>query len=113
MFNATQMESAANHIASEITHVSIHVSGTVAAPGAESTAGREEITWTVDANGDMSAGPIPFTGGEASGPVALVGYHTAASGGSYRGGFVPSGDTSFNAAGEYTVDAILEDGSSS
>lgn len=111
MFNDAQLESAGNHIASEITHISIHVSGTVASPGAESTAGREEITWSVAANGDMTAGPIPFTGGEASGDVAVIGYHTAASGGEYRGGFVPTGDTAFNAAGEYTVDAILEDAS--
>lgn len=109
MFNDSAMNVAATAIAADITHISLHTTGAVSSSSDESAAGREAISWTVAANGDMSAGPIAFTGGASSGPVVRVGYWTAASGGTYRGGFLLTGDTAFNASGEYTVDSILED----
>lgn len=80
----------------------------------ETTAGREAVTWAAAANGDLTiTGTEAFTGGAASGPCTYVGIWSAASGGTFYGGFVLTGDQTFNAAGEYTLDDITINGSSS
>lgn len=111
-FDDATLKVGADAIAARITHISLHTTGAVTSSANESSAAREPITWAVDADADLTAGPIGFTGGAASGPVVRVGYWTAATGGTYCGGVLLSGDTAFNAAGEYTVDSITETGTS-
>ena len=104
--NDTGLVIAANAIEAAITHFSLHTSGAVTSSANESTAPRVAVNGTVDADGDITwAGPIAFTGGTPNGAVVRLGYW---GGSTYLGGVLLSGDQSFNAAGEYTVDSIVE-----
>ena len=103
----------ANAIDAVITHLSLHTTGPVTDSANESTAPRVAASATVDGDGDLTWTNVPFTGGAASGPLVRVGYWSAASGGTYYGGALLSGDQAFNAAGEYTVDSITETSSAS
>lgn len=111
-FDDATLQVAGAAIAARITHVSLHTTGTVTQSTNESAAARKPVSWT-NTNGDLSAGPINFTGGAASGPVVRVGYWTASTAGTYCGGVMLTGDSTFNAAGEYTVTSITENASSS
>lgn len=98
-----------------ITHVSIHTALPNGSGSNESTAARQPITWATAANGDMvmTGGPIDFTGGAASGPATHVGYWSAVTVGTFRGFQPLTGDQTFNAAGEYSINALTENGSAS
>lgn len=111
-FTDATLKVGADAIAAAITHVSLHTTGAVTSSANESTAARQAVSWSVDSDADLTAGPINFTGGAASGAVVRVGYWSASSGGTYRGGVLLTGDAAFNAAGEYTVDSITETGTS-
>jgi hypothetical protein len=99
---------AANAVDAAITHFSLHTTGAVTSSANESTAARVAVNGTVDGDGDISWSNTAFTGGAANGPVARVGYWTASTGGTYLGGFLLTGDATFNAAGEYTVTSGTE-----
>lgn len=111
-FDDVTLKVGADAIAARITHVSLHTTGAVTSSANESTAARMAVTWSVDADADLTAGPFAFTGGAASGPVVRVGYWTALTAGSYCGGTLLTGDQAFNAAGSYTVNTITETGTS-
>jgi hypothetical protein len=118
MLNSASLIVQADEWVAQFPYISIHVSGTPASPGAESTAGRELAGWVVDGDGDISIPTdVPFTGGAANGPAVMIGYHSAASGGTYGGGQLldtnPPNDTTFNAAGEATVKAGLTESNTS
>ncbi|MDR6861982.1 hypothetical protein [Phycicoccus sp. 3266] len=108
MFTPATVKIGSDAIAAAITHLSIHTAGDTSSSGSESTAPRQPIALVSDANGNLTAGPISFTGGAANGPAVRYGYWTAASGGTYRGGAMLAGDNAFNAAGEYVVDSVTE-----
>lgn len=94
-----------------ITHVSIHTDAADSNAN-ESSAARQPIVWQAAANGDMVAtADVAFTGGAASGPALRVGFWSANIGGTYFGSLELTGDTSFNAAGEYTLTGVTIDGS--
>jgi hypothetical protein len=102
------------HLASLCGWASLHS----ADPGSTGTnatsAARKAITFNVDADGDLTlASTVAFTGGAASGAVSHVGLWSASSGGTFRGGFALTGDTSFNAAGEYNLTGLTINGTSS
>jgi hypothetical protein len=102
----------ADAIAARITHVQLHTTGAVTSSANEATSSRQAVTWSVDSDADLTAGPINFTGGASSGPVVRVGYWTASTSGTYCGGVLLTGDATFNSSGEYTVDSITETGTS-
>ena len=78
-----------------------------------SAAGRQALTWVTAANGDMIiTADAAFTGGAASGPCTYLGLWSAGSGGTFYGYFQLDGDTTFNAAGEYTLTGVTITGSS-
>lgn len=110
-FNDTALNVAADAMAAAYPFISLHTAGTVADSTQESTAARVAANWGAAAGGDISCGPLNFTGGAADGPVVRVGYWSLASGGEYGGGSLLTGDQAFNAAGEYTVNSITENGS--
>jgi len=91
-------------IAGAITSVGI----ATGAPGTDglsnqSAAAKQTVAWSTPSGGDFhNTADLVFTGGAANGPVA---YLTLWAGSTYRGYKAISGgsDTSFNAAGEYTV----------
>ena len=107
-FNDAASVTAANALASAYPYLSLHTTGAVTSSTNESTAARVAASWSVDADGDLTSTNKAFTGGAASGPVVRVGYWSAATGGTYGGGALISGDQAFNAAGEFTVTSVTE-----
>jgi hypothetical protein len=103
----------ATHLGTLCAHLSLH-SGDPGATGANATsAGRQPATWSAAANGDLILSAAKnFTGGAAGGAVTWVGLWSAATGGTFRGAFPLTGDQTFNAAGEYTLNSLVIDGSS-
>lgn len=112
-FNDAALSVGASAIAAAYPYLSLHTTGAVTSSANESTAARVAAGWSVDGDGDITTTNKAFTGGAASGPVVRVGYWSLASGGTYGGGALLTGDAAFNAAGEYTVDSITETGTSS
>lgn len=80
----------------------------------QSAAARVPVTYSVDADGDITiTGNIAFTGGTGSGPALYVCLWSASTGGTFRGSYALTGDQTFNAAGEYTVTGITINGTAS
>jgi hypothetical protein len=73
------------------------------------TSGLEAVTWGAASAGDVSltGTPIDFTGGAASGPCTHVSFWDGVpgSGGVHMGSYALTGDQTFNAAGEYSLDS--------
>ena len=105
--NDTILNIGATAMQGAMTHGSIHTALPDANGSNASAAARKPITWITAANGDMVATvDLPFTGGTANGPALYLGFWSAVSAGTWYG-YVPlTGDTTFNAAGEYTVTDI-------
>lgn len=104
----TSLDDAGNAIKAAITHVGIATGN----PGADGTANassaaRVAVTWGATATGgDFSnSADLSFTGGAASGPAQYATLWTAASGGTCKGYQLITGDTAFNAAGQFTIPA--------
>lgn len=97
-----------------ITHASLHSSDPSTTGANESAAARVAVSLTVDADGDLTLdSTLAFTGGTASGSVTHVGLWSASTAGTFRGAFALTGDSAFNAAGEYNVTALTIAGTSS
>lgn len=110
-FNDAALTVGATAMAAAFPYMSIHTSGTISSSANESSAARLASGWTSDSDGDITIpAPLNFTGGAASGPAVRIGYWSASSGGTYGGGFMLSGDTTFNASGEYTLNSMTETG---
>jgi len=109
-FNDAALTTGAQAIANAYPYLSIHTDTSIASSAAESTAPRVAAGWAVDSDGDITCGSKAFSGGAASGPAKRVGYWSAATGGTYGGGALLSGDQAFNASGEYTITGITETG---
>lgn len=98
------------------THMSLHSANPGTTGTSEITAaGRQPIAWDgPTTGGDISlSGTEAFTGGTGGGAVTHVGLWSAATGGTFYGGFALTGDLTFNAAGEYTVQDVTINGSAS
>ena len=85
---------------------SIHTALPDATGTNESTAARVAGSFTVGADGTLTVSNLAFTGGVASGPVHSVGFWNAAGTVYYGSQALETGDTTFNAAGEYTVNSL-------
>jgi len=97
----------AGAIATAAAYAQIHTGAPNASGSNEATTARKLIDWTVPAAGDISLeAPLAFTGGAASGPATHIGFWSAATAGVFYGWLALTGDQTFNAAGEYTVNAI-------
>ena len=112
MLNDAALIIGANATKAAITHISLHTIGAVTSSLNESTAPRQPVTWATDADGDITLGTINFTGGAASGPAIRVGYWSALTVGVHYGGVLLTGDQAFNAAGNYTVNSVAENNTS-
>lgn len=112
--NDTALNLMANALAAAATHASLHTADPGTTGLNETTAARQPIAWDAAANGDLSlTGTEAFTGGAASGACTYVGLWSAVSGGTFYGGFPLTGDQTFNASGEYTLNDITISGTSS
>lgn len=106
MLNDAALVVGANAIDVAITHFQAHSSGTN--PAANAVGSRVAVNGTVDADGDITWTGVNFTGLGANGPVTYVSYWSASSAGTSYGGFVPSGDTTANSAGEFSITTATE-----
>lgn len=116
-FSDAAMTVGANAIKAVATHAQLH---SAAAGGSGTlnvtTAARKPITWgSTTGAGDFGLGAqLDFTGGAANGPVYSVTlWSQLATGGTFYGEFLNTGDPTFNAIGEFSVISLTEDGSSS
>lgn len=109
--NTAALNVGAAAIRGVLGYASTHTAVPNASGSSEGTGARKAITWSAATAGDFTlASPIAFTGLAASEAVAAIGLWSAATGGTFYGYFVPAGDSTANAAGEYTVTAITVDG---
>ena len=113
MFVNTALDVGNNAITAAYPYLSLHTTGAVSSSANESTAARVAAGWTSSSGGVIGFTTKAFTGGAASGPCVRVGYWSLATGGTYGGGILLTGDQTFNAAGAYTVNADTETGTSS
>lgn len=96
------------------THASLHTADPGATGANASAAARKAVTFSVDADGDLTlTGTVAFTGGTANGACTHVGLWSALTAGTFRGGFALTGDLTFNSAGEYTLTGLTINGTSS
>ena len=111
--NTAGIELGAVGIAAGIDHISLHTDTPDGTGSHLSSAGKVEVECTA-ASGVVTIPETDFTGGEASGAVAAVGYW-GDGGDTWLGYNVPQegSDMAFNAAGEYTVNESTITGSSS
>ena len=101
------LNSLGTHLASLITHVALHTADPGTTGTSPSAAARQAVTWSVDADGDLTiTGALNFTGGASNGACTHIGLWSAVTSGTFRGGYPLTGDQTFNAAGEYQVTAI-------
>lgn len=96
-------------IAADITKIRLHTADPSAGTGTTflTTAADKTVTCT-SSGGVVTVPSAAFTGGAASGACTHV---SVWSGTTYRGAYALTGDTTFNAAGEYTVTGITITGS--
>ena len=101
------MTAAADAVKTGFPFLAIHSGTDESVSTGETSAARVAAAW-VNTNGDLTSTNKNFTG--AAGAAAQrVGYWSASSGGTFGGSQTLTGDTTFNAAGEYTVTSITED----
>lgn len=100
------LDALAGDLATLTKEVSLHTADPGTTGANETTAARQTPAWT-HTNGVLQLSATEaFTGGAASGAVLFVGLWDTG-GAHFLGGFaISSGDTSFNAAGAYTLDNI-------
>jgi hypothetical protein len=112
--NDTALNLMANALAAAATYASLHTADPGTTGTSETSAGRQQVAWDTASGGDISISAAEnFTGGAASGACTYVGLWSAATGGTFYGGFALTGDQTFNAAGEYTLNDVTITGSSS
>jgi hypothetical protein len=94
-------------IAADITKLRLHTGATADGTTFTTTAADKTVACTAT-GGVVTVPSTAFTGGAANGPCTHV---SVWSGTTYRGTYALTGDTTFNAAGEYTVTGITITGS--
>ena len=108
------LNSLGTHLSGLITHLAIHTADPGSTGTSPSAAARQPVTFTVDADGDLTiTGAVNFTGGTANGPATYVAGWSAITGGTFRGAWALTGDQTFNSSGNYTVSALTINGTSS
>lgn len=106
-----------NLIGTYLTTIAGYLALHTADPGSNganpSAAARQPCTFTVDADGDLTLdGVVAFTGCTPFGDITHTSLWSASSGGTFRGGFVLTGDQTANAVGEYSVVGLVIAGTS-
>jgi hypothetical protein len=97
-----------------ITHAQLHSTNVGGSWGTNAVGSRVAVgTGSVDSDGDITWGPIAFTGLTASQAIGGVSYWSASSGGTNYGGSATSGDATANSAGEYTITTLTENNTAS
>lgn len=104
--NNNGLNAAAKGVSDSAPYLSLHSASPDATGSNETSAARQAVTWVAGAAGvrQLSAA-ANFTGGAANGNCGWAGLWSASTGGTYYGSIALTGDTTFNAAGQYTVSA--------
>lgn len=111
--NNTALNIEANALAGAALYLSLHSADPGSTGINETSAARVAAGWpAASGSGDLTVSNKNFTGGAANGACTYVGLWSAATGGTFYGGFQLTGDLTFNAAGQYTLTSLLIDGSS-
>lgn len=108
VIGATAIKNAVTHL--QLFSATPNATGTTNAVGS-----RVAATGAVDADGDITWGPVNFTGLTANQAVAGVGYWSASTAGTFYGYTALAGgsDLTANSAGEYTLTLISENSTAS
>jgi hypothetical protein len=111
--NDAALTAMAAELASITTHVQVH-SGDPGAAGTSNIAAgtsRVAVVWDADADGDLSLQGVELvTGGTPASNATWLSFWSASSGGTHYGNRPTTGDTTFNASGEYEVTEITVTG---
>jgi hypothetical protein len=113
--NDTVLNAGGDAMKALITHLSLHTAqpASLTSGTNESSAPRQAAGWgTTATGGDFSTTNKAFTGGASGGPCTHVGFWGAATAGTFYGYQALTGDTTFNAAGEYTITNLTVTGTS-
>lgn len=111
--NDAALNGMAGWLADHATHLSLHADDPGGSGANETTAPRVPANWPAPVSGDLLVSNKDFTNGVPNDPAQYVGLWSAATGGTFYGGFLLSGDTTFNANGDYTVTSLTINGASS
>jgi len=108
------LQDAGNAIDAGISHMRLHS----ADPGSGETSalgsGRIACAFTSDADGDLTLdATVNFTGLGAGATVAYVTLWSASTSGTRKGKFAVTGDSTANAAGEYSITGLTITGTAS
>lgn len=106
----TETQALATKISTDFPYLAIHTADPSTTGANPSAAGRQAAAWVV-VGGVLTATNIAFTGGAANGAATHVGLWSASTSGTFGGGYVLTGDQTFNAAGQYTVTSLVITGS--
>lgn len=113
MINDAALVLAANAIEGAITHMQLHSTNVGGTWSTDAIGSRVAVSGSVDADGDITWTNVQFTGLGANQAVGGVSYWDAAVGGNNYGGSAVTGDSNANAAGEYTLTSVTENGTAS
>ena|SRR5919205_3449658 len=113
MLNDPALVIGATAIKNVITHMQLHSTNVGGTWATNAVGTRVAVTGSVDADGDITWGPVNFTGLTANQPVGGVSYWSASTAGTNYGGAALTGDATANSAGEYTVTSVAENSTAS
>ncbi len=113
MLNDATLTIGATAMRDSITHFQLHSSNVGGTWATGAVGSRVATTGAVDADGDITWSNVNFTGLTANQAIGGVSFWSAATGGTNRGGGALTGDTSANAAGEFSITSYTETGTSS
>src|SRR3954469_15496520 len=108
--NTAALQIGRTSIASACAFLSLH-SATPNASGSNETTAARVASGIVSTAGVLTTSSKAFTGGAPSGAVLCVGFWSASTAGTFYGYQTLTGDSSFNAAGQYTVTSLTITGS--
>ena len=104
--NDTALNLMADALADSGLFLALHTATPSAAGSDESAAARLGSGWGAASGGDIAiSSAMEFTGGVSDGSVTHFGIWSALTAGTFYGSFAITGDSSFNGAGEYTLDS--------
>ncbi|HWU23096.1 MAG TPA: hypothetical protein VN088_16280 [Nocardioides sp.] len=104
--SASELQALASDLAADAKFLSVNTADPGTTGANESSAARQAVACT--ASGGVTTVPAcAFTGGAASGAATWVSLWSAATGGTYLGkSQITSGDTTFNAAGQFDTSSF-------
>lgn len=112
-YTPAAMNAATNAITAAYPFIGLHSADPGTTGANETTATRKSAGWPAASAGRSTVTALAFTGGTGNGACTYVGFWSAATGGTFGGGFALSGNQTFDASGNYTVDSLTATGTAS